>query len=121
LARKAHRLHSCNDFEGLLLIARKAAKRIWGIGELTVYDTTYRIGAYLRKAPGKVYLHAGTREGAKALGFDGKRAFILPRELPTSFQKLNVYEIEDCLCIYKDALRRAAGGRKRNLRTEIGH
>lgn len=112
LAKKAHYLHSCNDFEGLLRIAQKAAKRIMGIGGLTVYDTTLRIGAYMRKAPSKVYLHAGSRDGAKALGFDSNRAFIFPRELPGAFRKLKAHEIGDCLCVYKDALGRAAGGKK---------
>ena len=105
LSKKASSLQSCNDFEGLMEIARTAGKNIWGIGELTIYDTTHRIGAYLRKAPSMVYLHAGTRDGAKALGFNGNRAFIFPRELPRAFRRLKPYEIEDCLCIYKNDLR----------------
>jgi hypothetical protein len=106
LSRKTSSLQSCNDFEGLMKIARRVGKSIWGIGELTIYDTTHRIGAYMRMAPSKVYLHAGTREGAKTLGFNGNRAFIFPRELPRAFRKLKPYEIEDCLCRYKDDLRK---------------
>jgi hypothetical protein len=52
---------------------------------------------YLRREA--VYLHAGTREGARALNLSGKTIDV--REL----RKLSAEEIEDCLCIYKDALR----------------
>jgi hypothetical protein len=106
LSRRASSLQSCNDFEELMQIARKVGKSIWGIGELTVYDTVHRIGAYLRKAPSKVYLHAGTREGAKAIGINGSRTFILPDEMPRPFRRLKAYEIEDCLCIYKNDLKK---------------
>lgn len=45
-----------------------ALETIPGLGELYVYDTTLRIGAKLNLFPDKVYLHAGTRLGATALG-----------------------------------------------------
>ena len=38
------------------------------LGELTVYDVAHRIGAYLQLEPDVVYLHRGTRIGARYLG-----------------------------------------------------
>jgi len=101
LSRKAAALRACKEFHGLMEHAERIAKGIWGIGELTVYDTIHRIGAYLGKSPAKVYMHAGTRTGAKALGFGGNRRLISPRDLPRAFRRLEPYELEDCLCIYK--------------------
>jgi hypothetical protein len=45
------------------------------IGEPTVYDTALRIGCYLNKFPEVVYLHSGTRIGAKNLpgNLNGKK------------------------------------------------
>jgi hypothetical protein len=88
-----------------MVLAERTAKGIGGIGELTIYDTAHRIGAYLRLAPENVYLHAGTRQGAKALGFKGSWASIPRREFPKALSRLRANEIEDCLCIYKNNLR----------------
>jgi hypothetical protein len=57
--------------------------------------------------PDRIYLHAGTREGARALGLGGTA--LSKSELPKAFHRLSPGEIEDCLCIYKDDLRRLAG------------
>lgn len=78
-----------------------------GIGELTVYDTALRIGAKLGLLPKKVYLHAGTRAGARALGLNWKATSLAVRELPSELLTLTPHEIEDCLCIFKDKLKRA--------------
>jgi hypothetical protein len=85
-----------------LLIERQIGP-IRGIGDLTVYDITHRIGAYIRRQPDVVYLHASTRKGARALHLSGKAIEL--SEFPTEFRRLSAAEIEDCLCIYKDALR----------------
>lgn len=105
LLRKSKALRSCKSFPDLMAISEKIAAGIWKHSELTVYDTTHRIGAYLDVPPDRVYLHTGTREGARALGFKGAFPFIFRRELPKSFRKLRPYEIEDCLCIYKEVLK----------------
>lgn len=105
LLRKSRALRSCKAFPKLMQISEKVAAGIWKHSELTVYDTTHRIGAYLGVRPKRVYLHTGTRGGAKALGFKGTLPFIFRRELPKPFRKLKPYEIENCLCIYKDALK----------------
>ncbi|HEY1580453.1 MAG TPA: hypothetical protein VGF82_25610 [Terracidiphilus sp.] len=79
---------------------------IKGIGALTVYDIAHRIGAYFKKAPERVYLHAGVRTGAQVFGIAGDS--FDPKLLPKPFSRLAASEIEDCLCIYKDELRGAA-------------
>ena len=77
--------------------------QIKGIGELAVYDTAVRIGVKLSLSPQKVYLHAGTLEGAKKLGIKGaKNGVALPKsDFPKEFRSLKCREIEDCLCIYR--------------------
>jgi hypothetical protein len=78
-----------------------------GIGELTVYDTALRIGARLGQLPTKVYLHAGTRAGAKALNLNWKAKTLTVREMPSELRVLAPHEIEDCLCIFKERLKGA--------------
>jgi hypothetical protein len=75
---------------------------IKGIGALTVYDIALRIGAHFGQAPMHVYVHAGTRTGARAFNITGD--LFDPKILPKSFSRLAPSEIEDCLCIHKDEL-----------------
>lgn len=84
-----------------------------GIGELTVYDTAVRIGAFLKLEPDRVYLHAGARDGARALGFNGRNS-LSPAELPRPLRRLKAGEIEDALCIYANFL---GGAIKRSERS----
>ncbi len=99
----AGQLKAAQSFVELHRLIERHIRPIRGIGDLAVYDIAHRIGAYLRREPEAVYLHAGTREGARALSLGGKTIDV--RELPASLRKLSAAEIEDCLCIYKDALR----------------
>lgn len=103
-AIRSANLLSATSFSELHDCVENATKSIWGIGELTVYDVAHRIGAYLGIRPEYVYLHAGTCEGACALGLRGKA--LSKNAFPNAFQRLTAAEIEDCLCIYKDAIRR---------------
>ncbi len=96
-------LKAARDFDTLHSVVNHAIRSIRGIGELTVYDLALRIGAFLDLKPNVVYLHAGTRTGAAALGLSGES--IRKEELPDAFAPLSEAEIEDCLCIYKDVLR----------------
>ena len=98
-------LERCDSFAKLFATVEEAIRPIHGIGELAVYDTAQRIGAYLGLMPERVYLHAGTREGAKALGVDVRRKTVAVDELPEPLRALEAYEIEDCLCIYKAELK----------------
>lgn len=105
-------------FDELHETVRATIGHFHGIGELTVYDVANRVGAYLGLEPNLVYLHAGTRKGAYALGVRG--ATVRKGELPKEFSRLCPSEIEDCLCIYKTDLRRlavsSASRRARNRR-----
>jgi hypothetical protein len=100
-------LRACSSFQELFELVKGIAANIHGAGPLMVYDTAHRLGAYLRLEPERVYLHSGTKEGARALGFR-KREMLEMQELPKAFQRLKPYEVEDCLCIYKDDLRDVA-------------
>lgn len=94
-----------SNFDELYNLIDVLLRPVGGIGELYVYDTTLRISAKLNLLPSRVYLHAGTRDGAKALGFDGRRKFVEESELPLALQVLEPHEIEDMLCIFKDKLK----------------
>jgi hypothetical protein len=96
------------DFAELHGLIEREIGDIPRIGCLAVYDIALRIGAFLGIAPALVYLHRGTREGARALGFRGKT--VHPDELPVEFRDLTAAEIEDCLCIYKRELRDRVSG-----------
>jgi hypothetical protein len=100
-------VHSTGSFAELHNLVEQTIGDVHGIGPLTVYDTAQRIGAYLDLYPERVYLHAGTREGAGALGLDHRRAALEMQELPEALRELEPCEVEDVLCIYKEELRQA--------------
>lgn len=93
-------IQGCETFNELHELVQR---EIGGIGMLTVYDVATRIGAHLDLAPERVYLHAGTAAGAKALGLVGRET-LSRADLPKAFRRLRAYEIEDCLCLYKTQL-----------------
>jgi hypothetical protein len=101
----AKAIEESRDFDDLFILIDKILEPVWGIGELYVYDTALRIGAKLNLLPTVVYLHAGTRQGARALGF-GKAATLNASDLPADFRPLEPHEIEDVFCIFKDDLRK---------------
>jgi len=80
--------------------------RIYGIGEMTIYDSAFRTGIYKGIQPDKIYLHRGTRKGIEQL-FHGKKIYknnISKQELPTPFNNCELvpWQLEDFFCIYKD-------------------
>jgi hypothetical protein len=81
-----------------------ALRPIRGIGLLTIYDTTHRIGAYLKLSPEQVYLHAGVRVGAKALGLGDWQSKLPMSVFPPAFQRLRPEQVEDCLCLHASQL-----------------
>ncbi len=93
-------------FEELLERVETLIGAIEGVGRLMVYDTSLRIGARVGVEPDRVYLHAGTREGARALGLATDRGFLFMEELPLQLRRLKPREVEDLLCIYKAELTR---------------
>jgi hypothetical protein len=93
----------CRTFDDLHAIV--CEHRTEGVGPLTVYDTAVRVGAYLGLAPEKLYLHTGTRKGARALRLDASSDYLEPNGLPLPRRRLSPDETEDFLCIFKDAFR----------------
>ena len=95
---------SVSSFHDLHARVNDAISKIKGIGPLAVYDIAHRIGSHLGHAPDRVYLHRGALVGARALGLGGEAVQI--SDLPRPFQRLTPAEAEDCLCIYKEELKR---------------
>lgn len=108
LMRVRNQIESCQSFDELIQIVKETIEIIKGIGPLTIYDIALRIGANLSRYPQKIYLHTGTKKGATILRVGRGRKCIAPPELyeiSRAFTKLKPYEIEDCLCIYRDCFR----------------
>ena len=99
------RLRDTKSFDQLHNLVSELIKPVSKIGELAVYDTALRIGARLQIEPERVYLHAGTRKGARALGCDGNVPTIEMVDLPAPIARLTPREAEDFLCIYKNRFR----------------
>lgn len=95
-------INKAQNFDSLHTIVKQNAPK--GIGPLAIYDTAVRIGAFLNLSPDHIYLHAGTREGAKKLIPNLTENTIDKNHLPAPLRNsnLNCYELEDLLCIYKD-------------------
>ena len=96
-------LRRAKDFEAVLEIVETSIGDIRGVGELLVYDTATRIGAFLGLRPRAVHLHAGVRRGARALGLPVTQGRIALRDLPRPLHGLDGASAEDILCIYKDS------------------
>jgi hypothetical protein len=95
-------LKQCSTFDELLAVVDEATRQIPKVGELMVYDTALRIGANLGIEPDRVYLHAGTRVGARKLGLLRPGAhWIARRDLPEPLRSLPPWLVEDILCIFK--------------------
>lgn len=82
--------------------------RVKGFGELSIYDTAVRIGAFLGIAPDMVYLHAGTRKGIEQLEVKGylpkgasKQKSIAVNDMPDEFKKLTPDDIQHFACLKK--------------------
>lgn len=90
----------------------------FGIGPVTVYDVAVRVGAFLEIEPESVYMHAGVKQGLKALidamgrASDPKLAAAihgaekLPRVpmylFPKPLKKMRADDVEDILCTYRE-------------------
>jgi hypothetical protein len=101
-------LRRCSTFHELWGLVRDNLKPIPGIGELYIYDAALRVGAYLRLTPERVYLHAGTRIGARTSGLlpraRGRREWLESNELPAPLRDLPPSDVENLLCIYEGRL-----------------
>jgi hypothetical protein len=59
------KLEKVSSFEEILKAIQEITDKINGLGKFYTYDTALRISAKLGHKPEHVYLHAGTRVGAK--------------------------------------------------------
>lgn len=101
--KNCQRADQFENFDQIYEWIRSISLEINGIGPLTTYDVATRLGMWLGFKPEFVYLHAGAKEGAKALGIKGEK--VKPSEFPASIQTLEVDHIESFLCVYKDKLK----------------
>jgi hypothetical protein len=102
LLQNKERINNAKDFDNLFTITTDSLRDMCGVGKLYRYDTTLRIAYYLDVLPTTVYLHAGTRTGARALGLSLNKPFLTINELPAALHDHPAHEVEDILCIYKD-------------------
>jgi hypothetical protein len=118
LMKKQDAIRSSRDFEALMAITEQVASKIWKNAELTIYDTTHRLAVYRGIEPEHVYLHAGTREGARELGLPGNKKFLRLQDMPMPLQRLKPYELENLFCTSRKAFRklRLKGGSNSHTR-----
>ncbi|MEO8383623.1 MAG: hypothetical protein ABI583_00165 [Betaproteobacteria bacterium] len=101
------RLNQATSFDEILQIIRTAILNVNGVGVLYYYDTSLRVAARLDdRFPKDVYLHAGPREGAKALRLDHSKDKLPVSVFAPAFSRLQPHEIENLLCIYRSVLPR---------------
>lgn len=105
LQRALVKLKKATDFAEIFDIVEQVMRSIRGLSELAVYDTALRIAAWRHLEPRRVYLHSGTRIGARNLGLNHRARSLQIRECPAALWKLRAHEVEDVLCIYKNAFR----------------
>lgn len=76
------------------------------IGELARYDFSERIGAFLNLEPQDIYLHSGTRIGARRLGYKEKSqiSYSVIVSDHSELKGLAARHIENLLCIFKNNL-----------------
>lgn len=90
--------------------------RLPGVGPVTVYDTAIRVAAYVEIEPTSVYLHAGVRQGLRALAdalvrtrntdyihvLDPRGSKIPVKWFPEPLNKMKADDVEDILCTYRE-------------------
>lgn len=100
LNQSLRQIKGCGSFHELHSWLAETLGAVRGLGELYIYDTALRLGAFRRLAPEFVYLHRGTRAGAKALGLKTSDGYLTIADLPKPLRTLAPYEAEGFLCIY---------------------
>jgi hypothetical protein len=119
LRENVNELKRCKDFDAILRFVE--TNKVVGFGQLAIYDTALRIGHCMEKLPQIVYLHAGTRKGAKFHKIKhANEDYILPDELPAELRDLAPHDVEDFLCLYKDGQLRFDDGCSRPSRKRKG-
>jgi hypothetical protein len=93
------------SFDDLLNVITSQLHEVPGVGRLYRYDAAFRIGAHLGLFPTRVYLHAGTRVGARALSLAYEKEALEMDEVPPELRHRAPHEVEDIFCIYSDVFR----------------
>lgn len=112
LAGHEEALRVVEDFAELHARVAHILSETGGVGEMIVYDIAERIGWYLGLKPDVVYLHRGTRDGARVLRPGLRGRTIKVSDLPSELAQLSAAHLENLLCICKAPLRSL---RDRNL------
>lgn len=105
LERISTDLENAPDFHSIFNLMGEGFRKVRGAGELMTYDSADRLALRRGFTPSLIYLHAGTRTGARRLCGPFRRLeawSILLHQLPDELQGLSTREAEDVLCIYKD-------------------
>lgn len=108
LSQHIAEIRSCENFDTLHEFIKSKIFMIPFVGVLYCYDTAFRIGINIGIFPDSIYLHAGTKTGASALGIHLRGKVTLEKselvKIYPEFSKLKPYQIEDCLCITRTLL-----------------
>jgi hypothetical protein len=106
IALKEKELSEALSFDEVYEIVKLC--KVTGFGELSIYDTAVRISAYLGFKPNRVFLHAGTRIGAKSLEKKGllgeglsEKDTLPVCDFPQPVHKLDALQLENFLCSFK--------------------
>ena len=91
-------------FEQLYEWVESITNQVFRLGELVTYDVALRLGMWLNLEPAVVYLHRGSREGAKKFNVSLKEKTATLSTFPPEIQKLGATHAENFLCLYKDRL-----------------
>ena len=102
LKQRFRSLRKARNFEELHSILARIAAEVPRFGKLATYDIAHRLGIYFGMKPELVYLHAGTKEGASAIGIFGSAVDL--KKFPKPLQIMSATQLEDFLCICKSAL-----------------
>lgn len=125
LLMESGRIANCRTFEQLKRLITAATSEVDGFGELARYDASLRIGAKRKLLPKVVYLHAGAKKGAENWGLDTSNDYLKMSQLQQLKRfKMQPYEVEDFLCIYKDELkqlRKRLGASRSQPTTQRSH
>lgn len=101
LKMNSKKIQQINSFDILYSFIKEL--KIEGIGKLTIYDTSLRIGHHLGYKPKDVYIHAGVSIGLRRLNVVTKGLEkISINELPQEFSALKPHHAENFLCSFKD-------------------
>ena len=91
---------NCIIFEDIIVITDEVKNNTKRLGDLWSYDTALRIGFHLKIYPTDVYIQAGVKKGYFKLLNKKPRKRKVPRIKFPMLDELEVYEIENFLCIW---------------------